>query len=87
MNGSRHPGTTTPIPPMPGFVKSALTSRSLIEAYDARPKFQRDEYMVWIHAAKLNDGKRKRLTQMLDELAAGNAFLGKPWAPPEPAAK
>ena len=70
---------------MPGFVRSALTSRGLLAAYEARPRYQQDEYMVWIHDAKLNDGKRKRLTAMLDELAAGNVFQGKPWTPPAPA--
>lgn len=84
MSSTRHPGTTTPTPAMPGFVRSALTSRALMDAYHARPKYQQTEYLTWIHAAKLNDDKRKRLTQMLDELAAGNAFQGKPWTAAAP---
>jgi hypothetical protein len=83
---SKHVGSTVPAPSMPGFVRSALTSRALLDAYEARPKYQQTEYLSWIHAAKLNDEKRKRLTQMLDELAAGNGFQGKPWAPTEPTA-
>lgn len=82
---NRHVGSTVPAPAMPGFVKSALESRKLMAAYRARPKYQQTEYLSWIHEAKLNDDKRKRLTQMLDELAAGNAFKGTPWAPPAPA--
>ena len=82
---AKHVGSTVPAPAMPGFVKSALASRSLTEAYQARPKYQQTEYLTWIHAGKLNDEKRRRLTQMLDELAAGDAFQGKPWTPPAPA--
>jgi hypothetical protein len=79
---SKHQGSTVPAPAMPGFVRSALTTRGLLDAYQARPKYQQTEYLNWIHAAKLNDERRKRLTQMLEELAAGNAFQGKPWEPP-----
>ena len=84
---TRHQGSTVPAPAMPGFVRSALAARTLTDAYQARPKFQQTEYLSWIHAAKLNDDKRKRLAQMLDELAAGNAYQGAPWTPPAPAAK
>ena len=73
-----------PAPAMPGFVKSALESRKLMDAYRARPKYQQTEYLSWIHGARLQDEKKKRLAQMLDELAAGNAFQGQPWAPPAP---
>ena len=86
MSSSRHVGATVPAPAMPGFVRSALAARSLTDAYQARPKYQQTEYLTWIHAAKLNDEKRKRMNQMLDELAAGNAFQGKPWEPPAPVA-
>jgi hypothetical protein len=71
---------------MPGFVRSALNTRKLFDAYTARPQYQQTEYLSWINSAKLNDAKRARLTQMLDELAAGNAFKGEPWSPPPPAA-
>ncbi|MBK9036131.1 MAG: YdeI/OmpD-associated family protein [Myxococcales bacterium] len=71
---------------MPGFVKSALAARALTDAYRARPKYQQTEYLTWIEAGKLNDEKRKRLAQMLDELAAGDTFQGAPWAPPAPVA-
>lgn len=81
---NKHLGSTVPAPAMPGFVRSALDARKLHDAYRARPKYQQNEYLTWIHAAKLNDDKRKRLAQMLDELAAGNAFQGAPWSPPTP---
>ena len=81
---ARHIGSTVPAPTMPGFVRSALAARSLTDAYEARPKYQQTEYLTSIHAAKLNDEKRKRMNVMLDELAAGNLFQGKPWVPAEP---
>lgn len=82
----RHMGATVPTPPMPGFVRSALAARGLEAAYRDRPKYQQSEYLTWIEAGKLNDEKRKRMGQMLDELAAGNVFLAKPWTPPAPVA-
>jgi hypothetical protein len=81
---SKHVGSTVPARSMPGFVRAALESRKLLDAYHARPKYQQTEYLTWIHAAKLNPDKRKRLNQMLDELDAGNAFQGQPWTPPPP---
>lgn len=76
-----------PVPPMPGFVRSALSARKLSDAFLARPKYQQDGYLVWIHEAKLNDQKRKRMAQMLDELEQGNVFKAEPWTPPPPVAK
>ncbi|HUQ02431.1 MAG TPA: YdeI/OmpD-associated family protein [Kofleriaceae bacterium] len=75
-----------PVPPMPGFVRSALEARNLTDAFQARPKYQQDGYLVWIHEAKLNDLKRKRMTQMLDELEKGDVFKAEPWSPPPPVA-
>lgn len=69
---------------MPGFVKGALAARGLTDAYLARPEYQRQEYLVWINAAKLNDAKRARANQMLDELEKGGLFKGEPWTPPPP---
>lgn len=82
---NRHVGATVPVPAMPGFVKTALATRKLDDAYRARPKYQQTEYLTWIHAAKLEGEKKKRVAQMLDELAAGNGFKGAPWTPPPPA--
>jgi len=72
---------------MPGFVKSALVARELMDAYIARPDYQKTEYMQWIDKAPLMTGKRKRLDQMLDELEKGNMYMGNPWQPPAPVNK
>jgi len=69
---------------MPGFVKAALSARKLRDAYEARPEYQRTEYLNWIDKAPLMAGKRKRLDQMLDELDKGNVYMGEPWSPPPP---
>ena len=72
---------------MPGFVRAALDARKLREAYEARPEYQKTEYLKWIEKAPLMTGKRKRLDQMLDELDKGNVYMGEPWAPPPPVPK
>jgi uncharacterized protein YdeI (YjbR/CyaY-like superfamily) len=60
-------------------VRAALDERRLMEAYDARPPYQRNDYLAWIERAKRDDTKQKRLAQMLDELAAGNRYMGMPY--------
>jgi hypothetical protein len=74
--------------PMPGNVRNALEKRKLMDAYLARPDYQKDDYLKWIALAAGPAAKQKRLDQMLDELEKGNAFKGEPWTPPQkPAAK
>ena len=79
-------GLQAPVPVMPGFVKGALTAKALMDAYRARPEYQQHGYLTWINQAKLKDTQRKRMEQMLAELAAGNAYMGEPWTPPPPVA-
>jgi uncharacterized Zn finger protein len=67
---------TRPIHPMPEFVKDALTQRGLMEAYLSRPPYQRNDYIGWISRAKQAKTQEKRLAQMLDELAAGDSYMG-----------
>ena len=76
----------TPFPtkqPMPGNVRSALERRTLMDAYLARPEYQKAEYLKWIALAVGPAAKQKRLDQMLEELAKGGVFKGEPWTPPE----
>src|SRR5262245_4573453 len=42
-----------PLHPMPEFVRAALESRNLIEAYLRRPAYQQNDYIGWITRAKL----------------------------------
>jgi uncharacterized protein YdeI (YjbR/CyaY-like superfamily) len=70
-----------PIQPMPEFVKVALTSRDLMEAYTSRPPYQQNDYLSWINRAKRPETKEKRLHQMLDELARGDVYMKMPYKP------
>ena len=60
---------------MPAFVRQALRRRNLMDAYDRRPAYQRNDYLGWINAARRADTKEKRLRQMLDELKAGGIYM------------
>jgi len=61
--------------PMPDFIRDALNERGLIQAYQARPPYQRNDYIGWIARAKRQATKDKRLAQMLDELADGDRYM------------
>jgi uncharacterized protein YdeI (YjbR/CyaY-like superfamily) len=66
---------------MPGFVAEALNENGLRKAYDARPPYQRNDYLGWINRAKRHETKEKRLRQMLAELQAGEGYMNMPWHP------
>lgn len=61
--------------PMPDFIREALVTRNLTTAYDARPPYQRNDYIAWIIRAKFPATQQKRLEQMLDELEKGDAYM------------
>lgn len=65
--------------PMPDEVSAALDEAGLRGVYDARPDYQRNDYLGWINRAKRDETKRKRLAQMLDELRAGDTYMKMPW--------
>jgi uncharacterized protein YdeI (YjbR/CyaY-like superfamily) len=60
---------------MPEFVKRALKERGLMQDYDDRPAYQRNDYIGWINRAKRQETKEKRLRQMLDELEKGGVYM------------
>ncbi|WP_332688900.1 YdeI/OmpD-associated family protein [Devosia sp.] len=64
---------------MPDFVGQALDERGLRNQYDARPPYQRNDYLLWINKAKRDETKRKHLDQMLEELEAGGVYMGMKW--------
>jgi len=70
-----------PANPMPEFVRAALEARDLRAQYDARPWYQRNDYLGWITRAKREETKQKRLAQMLDELDAGDLYMNMAWRP------
>jgi uncharacterized protein YdeI (YjbR/CyaY-like superfamily) len=62
--------------PMPGLVKRALWKNGgLMNAYQDRPAYQRNDYIGWIERAKRQETKEKRLHQMLEELEAGGVYM------------
>ena len=54
---------------------NALLNHNLLTAFNARPPYQRDDYLGWIGRAKRETTKQQRLAQMLDELRRGNVFM------------
>ncbi len=64
---------------MPEFVRSALLARGLMDAYRARPPYQRNDYIGWIRRARLAATQQKRLAQMLAELEAGDRYMKMTW--------
>ena len=64
---------------IPDFIHEALQKRGLMEAYLARPPYQRNDYIGWITRARLTPTRKKRLNQMLDELKQGNVYMKMEW--------
>jgi uncharacterized protein YdeI (YjbR/CyaY-like superfamily) len=65
--------------PMPKSVRTSLAEKGLMEAYKARPPYQRNDYIGWIVRAKQEATRAKRLSQMLTELKAGTHYMGMAW--------
>ena len=72
---------TRPIEPMPSAVESALIKSGLMEAYRARPDYQRNDYLGWINRAKRAETKERRLQKMLSELEQGDVYMKMDWRP------
>jgi uncharacterized protein YdeI (YjbR/CyaY-like superfamily) len=66
---------------MPEFFREALESGGLMDAYRARPPYQRNDYIGWITRAKRPDTQEKRLNQMLEELEKGDVYMKMDWNP------
>ena len=64
---------------MPDFFRDAINARGLMNAYLARPDYQRNDYIGWVNRAKLESTKQKRLNQMLDELERGGVYMRMKW--------
>jgi len=65
---------------IPDFIRRALDSRGLADAYGRRSAAQRDHYVRRILRAVRAETVQKRLDQMLDELE-GDLYMKKPWMP------
>ena len=67
---------------LPDFVREALESRGLIEAFLMRPQSQQDHYVRRILRAIRGATIQKRLDQMLDELE-GDLYMKQPFCSPD----
>ena len=65
---------------MPEFVADALRDSGLMDAYQQRPPYQRNDYLAWISRAVREETKQKRLAQMLAELRAGDVYMKMAWS-------
>jgi len=61
---------------MPDDVEAALRARRLIDDYEARPFYQRNDYLARIGRAKRASTRLQWLEQMLDEIEAGGVYMG-----------
>ena len=50
-----------------------------MEAYRARPPYQRNDYLGWIARAKLPATRQKRLQTMLRELRSRSGYMNLPY--------
>jgi uncharacterized protein YdeI (YjbR/CyaY-like superfamily) len=75
---------TRPRNPMPDDVAAALAQRGLRDAFDARPAYQRNDWLGWIARAKREETRQRRMEKMLAELAQGHGYMGMEWQPPSP---
>jgi len=73
--------TLRPRYPMPEDVMAELQREDLTEAYDARPPYQKNDYIGWITRARRPETRRKRIDQMLAELRSGDAYMGMAYSP------
>ena len=69
------------INPMPKNIRTALIGQGLLKLYNARPAYQRNDYLGWISRAKLEETKEKRINQMLTELKQGDRYMRMRWNP------
>ncbi|MBN2799143.1 MAG: YdeI/OmpD-associated family protein [Deltaproteobacteria bacterium] len=66
---------------MPDHIARALEDAGLTAAYEARPPYQRNDWLGWIARARREETRARRLAQMLDELRAGDVYMRMPWRP------
>jgi len=61
-----------PLVSMPPEILDALAAAGQRAAYDARPPYQRNDYLAWSTRAVRPATREKRLAVMLRELEAGH---------------
>ena len=64
---------------MPEDIESLLETRGHMDAYRARPPYQRNDYLIRIVEAAQEATREKRIEQMLSELETGDVYMKMPW--------
>lgn len=64
---------------MPEDFRQALVDAGVVEQYDQRPPYQRNDYIGWVNRAKRAETRQKRITQMVSELKQGNIYMKMDW--------
>lgn len=67
--------------PMPEDVARALRDAGAEAAYEARPPYQRNDYVGWITRARRDETRGRRIAQMLDELKRGDVYMNMAYRP------
>jgi uncharacterized protein YdeI (YjbR/CyaY-like superfamily) len=73
--------TKRPIYSVPDDVANALRSSGVRADYDARPHYQRNDYVGWISRAREDATRKKRIAQMVEELRQGGIYMSMAHAP------
>ncbi len=66
---------------MPADVETALRTSNTRSDYDARPAYQRNDYLGWVVRAKGAETRAHRIAQMIDELSRGGVYMNMTHAP------
>jgi len=64
-----------PTNPMPDDVRDRLEAAGVVDDYDRRPRYQRNDYLGWIARAKRPETREQRIRQMIDELRTGGVYM------------
>jgi hypothetical protein len=67
--------------PMPASTRRALVAGGVMDAYRARPPYQRNDYIWWVTSPAREATKQKRLAQMIAELGRGGVYMNMKWKP------
>lgn len=62
--------------PMPDDIRAALERAGVMADYEARPAYQRNDYLGWIGRAAKDETRHKRIDQMIEELRTGGVYMG-----------
>jgi uncharacterized protein YdeI (YjbR/CyaY-like superfamily) len=60
-------------------IRERLKSSGTRTAYNERPPYQRNDYLIWIDQAKKPETRERRIRQMIDELRRGDVYMKMAW--------